>query len=488
MSEACRDIKGEGVTSMSGGNSMRITRYILFGLLSLFMLSGCGNFEWLPGIPVVLTITTKTLPDARIGSLYNQTLVANGGKSPYTWSVTSGTVPDGLTLSATGLISGTPTSISKTSTFTVTVTDSASTVATATQSLTITIPPLIGGTMQGNKLAFTNSSSTITVSTFAGSAGNNGWSNSDTGAKFDTPIGITTDGKNLYVADSVNNTIRKINISTGIVTTLAGNATVNPGSANGIGNAATFNSPSGITTDGINLYVADTGNNTIRQVEIASGLVSTIAGNPNIIGGSSDGVGTTATFDSPYGITTDGFNLYVADTNNDTIRQIAIDTKEVKTIAGSAGNPGAVNDTGSVASFDHPRGITTDGTNLYVADSYNNLIRKIVLATKLVTTLAGSGSPASTDGNGITAEFNSPCGITTDGTNIYIADSSNNNIRMIVIASKEVTTIAGSTSGTTGTADGTGTTALFNTPSSATTDGSSLFISDEFNHTIRRIQ
>jgi sugar lactone lactonase YvrE len=110
--------------------------------------------------------------------------------------------------------------------------------------------------------------------------------------------------------------------------------------------------------------VTDTGNNTIRKIIIATGEVSTLAG-------------TTASFRGPFGITTDGTNLYVADTGNDTIRKIVIATGTVTTLAGTAGSPGSVDGTGANASFNGPYGITTDGTNLYLADTGNNIIRKI---------------------------------------------------------------------------------------------------------------
>ena len=102
--------------------------------------------------------------------------------------------------------------------------------------------------------------------------------------------------------------------------------------------------------------------------------------------------------------------------------------------------------------------------------------------------MAGSaGNPASADGIGIAAGFNFPCGITTDGTNLYVTDTSNNTIRKITLTTKAVTTTAG-TAGTPGITNGTGAAALFDTPSGATTDGISLYVSDEANHTIRRIK
>jgi len=185
---------------------------------------------------------------------------------------------------------------------------------------------------------------------------------------------ITTDGTNLYVADFYNYLIRKIVISTGVVTTVAG--TGSGGASNGTGTSASFNYPSGITTDGTNLYVADYCNHLIRKIVISTGVVTTLAGTGS--SGSANGTGTSASFNRPRGITTDGTNLYVADFNNHLIRKIVISTGAVTTLAGT-GSSGSANGTGTSASFYNPRGITTDGTNLYVADTSNHLIRKIVL-------------------------------------------------------------------------------------------------------------
>jgi len=167
----------------------------------------------------------------------------------------------------------------------------------------------------------------------------------------------------------------------------------------------------------------------IQGVELClSTAVTTLAGTGST--GSANGTGTSASFNSPYGITTDGTNLYVADTENHLIRKIVISTGAVTTLAGT-GSSGSANGTGTSASFNNPIVITTDGTILYVADNDNHLIRKIVISTGEVTTLAGTGSSGSANGTGTSASFYNPIGMTTDGTNLYVADTSNNLIRKI---------------------------------------------------------
>ena len=158
-----------------------------------------------------------------------------------------------------------------------------------------------------------------------------------------------------------------------VVTTLAG--TGSSGSANGTGTSASFYAPNEITTDGTNLYVVDFFNHLIRNIVISTGVVTTLAGTGSS-GSADNSTGTSASFYRPYGITTDGTNLYVAEYGNHQIRQIVISTGVVTTVAGT-GSSGSANGTGTSASFNNPVGITTDGTNLYVADDNTHLIRKI---------------------------------------------------------------------------------------------------------------
>ena len=281
---------------------------------------------------------------------------------------------------------------------------------------------LMGGAIQGTELSLSTA-----VTTFAGQSDNDSTDGTGTAARFYSPIGITTDGENLYVADAGNNRIRKIVIDNGTVTTLAGSS--QGYSDNAIGTSASFNGPRGITTDGENLYVVDYGNHLIRKIVISTGAVTTLAGTGSS-GSADNSTGTLAGFNAPYGITTDGTNLYVTDYSNHLIRKIVISTGAVTTLAGT-GSSGSANGTGTSASFNYPSGITTDGTNLYVADRYNYLIRKIVISTGVVTTIAGTGSSGFANGTGTSAIFNQPRGVTTDGTNLYVADRINHLIRKI---------------------------------------------------------
>jgi hypothetical protein len=321
------------------------------------------------------------------------------------------------------------------------------------------------------------------VITFAGSPGIAGSANG-TNALFNGPEGLAVDGGgNVYVADSGNNTIRKITAS-GVVTTIAGRAGF-AGSADGTGTNALFNAPAGVAVDiTSNVYVADYGNHTIRKIT-PTGAVSTLAGSAGTFG-SANGTGTNALFYEPEGIAVDTLgNVYVADTANDMIREITLGGI-VTTLAGSAGTYGSANGTGTNAYFNSPQGLTVDGTgNVYVADTGNNLIRKVT-ALGVVTTIAGSGNPGSADGSGTNATFWGPVQLSVDGgANLYVADYFNGTVRMID-SSGVVTTLAGSPSS--GNTDGSATSARFSLTQGVAVDSSSnIYVADAANCAIRKI-
>jgi streptogramin lyase len=266
-----------------------------------------------------------------------------------------------------------------------------------------------------------------------------------TNAGFNNLLGIAVDkNNNIYVADQGSNLIRKVTPG-GVVTTFAGSG--NATFADGTGTAASFNTPSGLVFDATgNLFVADRYNNRIRKIT-PEGVVSTFAGSGST--GNSNGTGAAASFWLPCGITIDASgNLFVADQVNNMIRKIT-PAAVVTTFAGS-GQIGLQNGTGTSASFYYPTGVIFDANNnLYVADNLNNTIRKITPAG-VVTTFAGNGYTGSADGTGNMASFNQTTGVASDPFgNIYVADQYNNRIRKISPAG-EVSTIPVILTGATG--------------------------------------
>ncbi len=325
------------------------------------------------------------------------------------------------------------------------------------------------------------------VTTLAGTAYNKGYTDGTGGAaQFQVPWGIVADAAdNLYVADFGNDNIRKITPAD-VVTTYAGTAP-HPGSADGKQSAAQFSGPTAAATDAAgNMYIADTTNNTIRKITPAD-VVTTLAGTAGVTG-SNDGTGSAAQFNSPQGLTVDASgNVYVSDTGNNTIRLVT-PAGVVTTLAGSAGASGSSDGTGTAALFNRPLGIVIDtANNLYVADSGNDTIRKITPAGA-VTTLAGmAGVTGGMDATGNAARFNTPAGLAIDASaNIYVADSGNYTIRMVTSAGV-VTTLAG-IAGDAGNADGNGTDARFNVPTGIAIDANgNLYVIDSLYAILREI-
>ncbi len=325
------------------------------------------------------------------------------------------------------------------------------------------------------------------VTTLAGLAGSSGSADgTGSAARFFYPMGVAVDSAgNVYVADHDNCTIRKVTPG-GAVTTLAGLAG-SSGSADGTGSAARFFYPEGVAVDRAgNVFVADTWNQTIRKVT-PGGVVTTLAGLAGS-SGSADGTGSAAWFFYPEGVAVDrAGNVFVADTWNQTIRKVT-PGGVVTTLAGLAGSYGSADGTGSVARFCYPSGVAVDSAaNVYVGDSENCTIRKVTPGG-VVTTLAGlAGAQGSADGTGSAARFNAPYGVALDSAdNVYVADSNNQTIRKVTPGGV-VTTPAGLAVAW-GSADGTGSAARFAQPCGVAVDSAgNVLVADSDNHTIRKV-
>jgi hypothetical protein len=343
--------------------------------------------------------------------------------------------------------------------------------------------------------AFSQTSPIYAWTTLGGQMGGPG--NADgtgSAARFNLPWGVAVDSAgNVFVADSANHTIRKVTPA-GVVTTLAGSAGVS-GTNDGTGSGARFNWPYDVAVDSAgNLFVADIGNSTVRKVS-AAGVVITLAGSAGAYG-SADGTGSGARFDGPYGVAVGSAgNLFVADNGNSTIRKVSA-AGVVTTLAGSAGAYGSADGTGSAARFYGPAGVAVDSAgNVFVSDCGNNTIRKVTPAG-VVTTLAGSaGNSGGTDGTGSGARFHQPWGVAVDSScNVFVADAGDNNmwgdpfsntIRKVTPAG--VVTTIGGLAGVIGGADGAGSSAIFDDPSGIALDSEgNLCVADSQNNAIRK--
>jgi sugar lactone lactonase YvrE len=428
---------------------LRLIRCIVF--MTIFAcIAGCGGGSGSPPQLVSITLqTTKQVVPLGGGAQFSAIGTYSDGSSAdvtasATWSSSNTAV---ATISSASGSKGAATSVAGGS---ATITAALGGVS---GSAAMSVVP-VGGGSQGVPLALTG-----VVTTLPGST-----------AQFNLPMGVTTDGVNLYVADSNNNQIKKIVLSTAAISTMVC-------TDQRTGTAVSFNHPDSITTDGTYLYVVESQNNNpdgnVRKIDKVTGVSASFA--------------SSVVLNSPAGITTDGINLYVTDAANNSIHMIVISTGVISTLAGSVSDPpGTADGTGAAARFSSPVGITTDGNNLYVTDFGNHTIRKIVIASREVSTLTGTpGVFGSSDGDKNSALFKNPRGISTDGTNLYVTDYNNHTIRSVVISSGAVTTLAGTVSVSGAYADGSGTAALFKFPEGLTSDGARLYIADSSNNAIR---
>jgi hypothetical protein len=365
---------------------------------------------------------------------------------------------------------------------------------------------LIWNSALGQSLGQLNYVTPYTFTTIAGTYGEvQNVDGTNGNAWFEQPQGVAVDtNDNLYVADIAANTIRKaVPVGTNwVVTTIAGDPE-NPGYNDGTNQAAEFDEPAAIAVDAAgNVYVADSYYSTIRELSLSgtNWVSSTIAGTPNPSGGSRNGTNGVAQFNGPSGMALDAAGrMYVADTYNDTIRQVVhVGTNwVVTTIAGTAGNQGPNDGTNGAAQFFDPVGIAVDNAgNLFVADSGNYTIRKIthVGTNWVVTTIAGTaGGQGVADGTNGAAQFDSPVvfapmSLAVDASdNLYVTDGGNGVVRKVSpLGTNWVTTTLAGDPSRSDNIDGTGTNAVFGTPAGIAVDvAGKLFVGDIGNNDLR---
>lgn len=299
-------------------------------------------------------------------------------------------------------------------------------------------------------------------------------------AQFAAPASIAVDADGVvYVGDVNTDRIRKVSPA-GVVTTFAGTGA--SGFVDGTGTAASFHLALGLALDAAkNLYVADSGNNCIRKITPA-GVVTTFAGTG--AAGSADGPAATATILGTRAVATDGAgNVIVADQANQLIRFVTTATATVATVAGTLSSAGFMD--GTPGKFNNPAGVAVDNSTVWIADQSNRRIRQMS-PTGEVSTLAGTGASGSADGVGSAATFNTPMALALDKAgNLFVLDQSNQNIRRVT-ARGDVSTFAGS--GVQGFADGPAATAEFGNPQGIAVDlNENVYVADKDNNRIRKI-
>ena len=367
-------------------------------------------------------------------------------------------------------------------------------VAPANQSVSILAnqTTVTNGLYTGLGYSFTTIAGTVGDSAFA--------DGTNYAALFYTPVGICADlNSNLYIADTGNSVIRKLTPTTNgwVSSTIAGLAGY-PGNADGTNNQARFDYPSGVTVDtNGNLFVADQVNSIVRKMTTdgTNWTVSTIAGLAGNYG-SANGTNGAARFYYPAGVTVDtAGNVYVADQINSTIRKLTplgSNNWAVATIAGTNGVNGSADGTNNTSRFYWPSDLTVDASgNLFVADTFNNTIRKVspVGTNYVTTTICGvAGVNNSVDGTNNTALFDGLGGIALDAFgNLFVADSYSSVIRKITpVGNNWVVNTVGGLAYVTGATDGTNSAARFDTPYGVCVDGNGVvYVADTYNQTIR---
>ena len=338
------------------------------------------------------------------------------------------------------------------------------------------------------------------ITTIAGTGGYGGYAgdnNPNAQVLLTSPAGIVIDASgNIYFSDESNNCIRKKSSASGKVSTIAGLGG-GFGGYSGDGGPAVFAElyhPAGLAVKGTDLFIADAGNNCIRKLNLSTGIITTVAGTGGTSGYSGDGADATlAELYDPTGVAVDASgNLYIADNSNNVIRKVTASTGFISTIAGTgtaaySGDGAAA----TAAELSAPQSVTLDGAgDIFIADAGNNVIREITVSSGNISTVAGDGSPAySGDGGPATAaQLTTPYHVAFSGTNMIISDYGNSVMRVVAGSTGNITTIAGI--GTTGFSGDNGpapTAELYNPYSAAVGANGNVYISDYNNYCIRKI-
>ncbi|HEX4380829.1 MAG TPA: hypothetical protein VH022_12380, partial [Candidatus Acidoferrum sp.] len=370
-------------------------------------------------------------------------------------------------------------------------------IAATISSTPVTFRDGLTGVGVGAQIGFTPA--VITTVAGNGTLGYTGDGGVATAAEFQQPLGVAVDFQgNLFISDFSKDVVRRVDASTHVVTTITGNGTA--GFAGDLGPAASgiLHSPSGLSfgADG-SLYIADSGNQAVRKIDAATGLLSTFAGD-EVAAYSGDGaVAGSASLRSPNDVAFDDQgSLFISDSGNDALRRVDATSLNITSAAGN-GSPGSTGNGGLAvnALLSGPAAVAVNTAgDVYIADNSNNVIRKITANGRGIAVVAGTGIAGFSGDGGLatSAKFSNPQGLAVDAAgNLYVADSANNVFRKLSASTQNVNTLAGdktaNTAGYSGDS-GAATSALLHTPTHPALDAAgNIYFADSANGVVRKI-
>ena len=347
------------------------------------------------------------------------------------------------------------------------------------------------------------------ITTLAGN-GNEGYSGDGRDAadsELNLPLGVATDSAgDIFIADTFNCIVREVNHSTGVITTVAGEGGLSGYSGDGgSATSAQLGMPCGVAVDNNNnLFIADDSYNVVREVNLTTGVITTVAGNGTGGYSGDDGPATAAELSGPFGLAVDNNDLFIADACNNVIREVNLSAPHtITTVAGNGGWGYSGDDSPATsAELNAPCGVAVDGSgNLFIADSGNSLIREVTASTGIISTVAGNyndnagnGGYSGDGGLATDAELSYPAGVAVDAAgDVFIADTNNSVIREVTGingANPLINTIAGNYNDGGGYSGdgGLATSAQLNIPYSVAVDADGdLYTADWFNNAVREV-